>query len=164
MTTEKKRVNIKVPTTIRGHRPRKDLQDPFTNELLIKVPTLKNEDILVNETAKSYFKDTCKVLIDRKQLKGNHIPIVINLANAFAVTVMNDQELVDHNYCIFKEISGELSPSKHIIVKTYIDVMIRLMALLRIEPRSEMYNALMEKTQEQGSTYHKTVQQTYDEF
>ena len=85
MATDKKRVRVKATSTNQGGRPRKDLIDPFTNELLVRVPTPKDGS-LINENAKLYWSETCKLLIARKQLKQNHLPIVLSLCNAFAVT------------------------------------------------------------------------------
>ena len=145
-TSEKKRVRIKATSTNQGGRPRTDLVDPFSNELIVgKVPKAKDGS-LINDVAKDQWQETCKLLISRKQLKRNHLPIVLSMCNAFAVTVMSDD------------------PAKHVVQKTYNDIMLRCMAILRLDPKNELYNSLASRTEEAKSQYLKTIQQTYDEF
>lgn len=163
-TSEKKRVRIKATSTNQGGRPRTDLVDPFSNELIVgKVPKAK-EGSLINDVAKDQWQETCKLLISRKQLKRNHLPIVLSLCNAFAVTVMSDDDLIRFNYTKINEETGQWVPAKHVVQKTYNDIMLRCMAILRLDPKNELYNSLASRTEEAKSQYLKTIQQTYDEF
>ena len=163
-TSEKKRVRIKATSTNQGGRPRTDLVDPFSNELIVgKVPKAKDGS-LINDVAKDYWQETCKLLISRKQLKRNHLPIVLSLCNAFAVTVMSDDDLIRFNYTKINEETGQWVPAKHVVQKTYNDIMLRCMAILRLDPKNELYNSLASRTEEAKSQYLKTIQQTYDEF
>lgn len=163
-TTDKKRVRIKATSTNQGGRPRTDLVDPFSNELIVgKVPKAK-EGSLINDVAKDQWQETCKLLISRKQLKRNHLPIVLSLCNAFAVTVMSDDDLIRFNYTKINEETGQWVPAKHVVQKTYNDIMLRCMAILRLDPKNELYNSLASRTEEAKSQYLKTIQQTYDEF
>lgn len=162
MATDKKRVRVKATSTNQGGRPRKDLIDPFTNELLVRVPTPKDGS-LINENAKLYWSETCKLLIARKQLKQNHLPIVLSLCNAFAVTIMSDDELIRNNFTKVNDM-GIFVPAKHVVQKTYNDIMLRCMAILRLDPKNELYNSLAKETAENKTEYIKTVQQMYDEF
>lgn len=163
-TTDKKRVRIKATSTNQGGRPRTDLVDPFSNELIVgKVPKAKDGS-LINDVAKDYWQETCKLLISRKQLKRNHLPIVLSLCNAFAVTVMSDDDLIRFNYTKINEETGQWVPAKHVVQKTYNDIMLRCMAILRLDPKNELYNSLASRTEEAKSQYLKTIQQTYDEF
>ena len=147
-TSEKKRVRIKATSTNQGGRPRTDLVDPFSNELIVgKVPKAKDGS-LINDVAKDQWQETCKLLISRKQLKRNHLPIVLSMCNAFAVTVMSDDDLIRFNFTKINEETGQWVPAKHVVQKTYNDIMLRCMAILRLDP----------------SQYLKTIQQTYDEF
>ena len=163
-TSEKKRVRIKATSTNQGGRPRTDLVDPFSNELIVgKVPKAKDGS-LINDVAKDYWQETCKLLISRKQLKRNHLPIVLSLCNAFAVTVMSDDDLIRFNFTKINEETGQWVPAKHVVQKTYNDIMLRCMAILRLDPKNELYNSLASRTEEAKSQYLKTIQQTYDEF
>ena len=163
-TSEKKRVRIKATSTNQGGRPRTDLVDPFSNELIVgKVPKAKDGS-LINDVAKDQWQETCKLLISRKQLKRNHLPIVLSLCNAFAVTVMSDNDLIRFNYTKINEETGQWVPAKHVVQKTYNDIMLRCMAILRLDPKNELYNSLASRTEEAKSQYLKTIQQTYDEF
>ena len=163
-TSEKKRVRIKATSTNQGGRPRTDLVDPFSNELIVgKVPKAKDGS-LINDVAKDYWQETCKLLISRKQLKRNHLPIVLSMCNAFAVTVMSDDDLIRFNYTKINEETGQWVPAKHVVQKTYNDIMLRCMAILRLDPKNELYNSLASRTEEAKSQYLKTIQQTYDEF
>ena len=163
-TSEKKRVRIKATSTNQGGRPRTDLVDPFSNELIVgKVPKAK-EGSLINDVAKDQWQETCKLLISRKQLKRNHLPIVLSMCNAFAVTVMSDDDLIRFNYTKINEETGQWVPAKHVVQKTYNDIMLRCMAILRLDPKNELYNSLASRTEEAKSQYLKTIQQTYDEF
>ena len=163
-TSEKKRVRIKATSTNQGGRPRTDLVDPFSNELIVgKVPKAKDGS-LINDVAKDYWQETCKLLISRKQLKRNHLPIVLSMCNAFAVTVMSDDDLIRFNYTKINEETGQWFPAKHVVQKTYNDIMLRCMAILRLDPKNELYNSLASRTEEAKSQYLKTIQQTYDEF
>lgn len=163
-TTDKKRVRIKATSTNQGGRPRTDLVDPFSNELIVgKVPKAK-EGSLINDVARDQWQETCKLLISRKQLKRNHLPIVLSLCNAFAVTVMSDDDLIRFNYTKINEETGQWVPAKHVVQKTYNDIMLRCMAILRLDPKNELYNSLASRTEEAKSQYLKTIQQTYDEF
>lgn len=163
-TTEKKRVRIKATSTNQGGRPRTDLVDPFSNELIVgKVPKAKDGS-LINDVAKDYWQETCKLLISRKQLKRNHLPIILSLCNAFAVTVMSDDDLIRFNYTKINDETGQWVPAKHVVQKTYNDIMLRCMAILRLDPKNELYNSLANRTEEAKSQYLKTIQQTYDEF
>ena len=163
-TSEKKRVRIKATSTNQGGRPRTDLVDPFSNELIVgKVPKAKDGS-LINDVAKDYWQETCKLLISRKQLKRNHLPIILSLCNAFAVTVMSDDDLIRFNYTKINEETGQWDPAKHVVQKTYNDIMLRCMAILRLDPKNELYNSLASRTEEAKSQYLKTIQQTYDEF
>ena len=163
-TSEKKRVRIKATSTNQGGRPRTDLVDPFSNELIVgKVPKAKDGS-LINDVAKDYWQETCKLLISRKQLKRNHLPIILSLCNAFAVTVMSDDDLIRFNYTKINEETGQWVPAKHVVQKTYNDIMLRCMAILRLDPKNELYNSLASRTEEAKSQYLKTIQQTYDEF
>lgn len=163
-TTDKKRVRIKATSTNQGGRPRTDLVDPFSNELIVgKVPKAKDGS-LINDVAKDQWQETCKLLISRKQLKRNHLPIVLSLCNAFAVTVMSDDDLIRFNYTKINEETGQWVPAKHVVQKTYNDIMLRCMAILRLDPKNELYNSLASRTEEAKSQYLKTIQQTYDEF
>lgn len=163
-TTDKKRVRIKATSTNQGGRPRTDLVDPFSNELIVgKVPKAKDGS-LINDVAKDYWQETCKLLISRKQLKRNHLPIILSLCNAFAVTVMSDDDLIRFNYTKINEETGQWVPAKHVVQKTYNDIMLRCMAILRLDPKNELYNSLASRTEEAKSQYLKTIQQTYDEF
>ena len=163
-TSEKKRVRIKATSTNQGGRPRTDLVDPFSNELIVgKVPKAKDGS-LINDVAKDYWQETCKLLISRKQLKRNHLPIVLSLCNAFAVTVMSDDDLIRFNYTKINDETGQWVPAKHVVQKTYNDIMLRCMAILRLDPKNELYNSLASRTEEAKSQYLKTIQQTYDEF
>lgn len=163
-TSEKKRVRIKATSTNQGGRPRTDLVDPFSNELIVgKVPKAKDGS-LINDVAKDQWQETCKLLISRKQLKRNHLPIVLSLCNAFAVTVMSDDDLIRFNYTKINEETGQWVPAKHVVQKTYNDIMLRCMAILRLDPKNELYNSLASRTEEAKSQYLKTIQQTYDEF
>lgn len=163
-TSDKKRVRIKATSTNQGGRPRTDLVDPFSNELIVgKVPKAK-EGSLINDVARDQWQETCKLLISRKQLKRNHLPIVLSLCNAFAVTVMSDDDLIRFNYTKINEETGQWVPAKHVVQKTYNDIMLRCMAILRLDPKNELYNSLASRTEEAKSQYLKTIQQTYDEF
>ena len=163
-TSEKKRVRIKATSTNQGGRPRTDLVDPFSNELIVgKVPKAKDGS-LINDVAKDQWQETCKLLISRKQLKRNHLPIVLSLCNAFAVTVMSDDDLIRFNFTKINEETGQWVPAKHVVQKTYNDIMLRCMAILRLDPKNELYNSLASRTEEAKSQYLKTIQQTYDEF
>lgn len=163
-TSEKKRVRIKATSTNQGGRPRTDLVDPFSNELIVgKVPKAK-EGSLINDVAKDQWQETCKLLISRKQLKRNHLPIVLSMCNAFAVTVMSDDDLIRFNFTKINEETGQWVPAKHVVQKTYNDIMLRCMAILRLDPKNELYNSLASRTEEAKSQYLKTIQQTYDEF
>ena len=163
-TSEKKRVRIKATSTNQGGRPRTDLVDPFSNELIVgKVPKAKDGS-LINDVAKDQWQETCKLLISRKQLKRNHLPIVLSMCNAFAVTVMSDDDLIRFNYTKINEETGQGVPAKHVVQKTYNDIMLRCMAILRLDPKNELYNSLASRTEEAKSQYLKTIQQTYDEF
>ena len=163
-TSEKKRVRIKATSTNQGGRPRTDLVDPFSDELIVgKVPKAKDGS-LINDVAKDQWQETCKLLISRKQLKRNHLPIVLSLCNAFAVTVMSDDDLIRFNYTKINEETGQWVPAKHVVQKTYNDIMLRCMAILRLDPKNELYNSLASRTEEAKSQYLKTIQQTYDEF
>ena len=163
-TSEKKRVRIKATSTNQGGRPRTDLVDPFSNELIVgKVPKAKDGS-LINDVAKDQWQETCKLLISRKQLKRNHLPIILSLCNAFAVTVMSDDDLIRFNYTKINEETGQWVPAKHVVQKTYNDIMLRCMAILRLDPKNELYNSLASRTEEAKSQYLKTIQQTYDEF
>ena len=163
-TSEKKRVRIKATSTNQGGRPRTDLVDPFSNELIVgKVPKAKDGS-LINDVAKDQWQETCKLLISRKQLKRNHLPIVLSICNAFAVTVMSDNDLIRFNYTKINEETGQWVPAKHVVQKTYNDIMLRCMAILRLDPKNELYNSLASRTEEAKSQYLKTIQQTYDEF
>ena len=163
-TSEKKRVRIKATSTNQGGRPRTDLVDPFSNELIVgKVPKAKDGS-LINDVAKDQWQETCKLLISRKQLKRNHLPIVLSMCNAFAVTVMSDDDLIRFNYTKINEETGQWVPAKHVVQKTYNDMMLRCMAILRLDPKNELYNSLASRTEEAKSQYLKTIQQTYDEF
>ena len=163
-TSEKKRVRIKATSTNQGGRPRTDLVDPFSNELIVgKVPKAKDGS-LINDVAKDYWQETCKLLISRKQLKRNHLPIVLSMCNAFAVTVMSDDDLIRFNFTKINEETGQWVPAKHVVQKTYNDIMLRCMAILRLDPKNELYNSLASRTEEAKSQYLKTIQQTYDEF
>ena len=163
-TSEKKRVRIKATSTNQGGRPRTDLVDPFSNELIVgKVPKAKDGS-LINDVAKDQWQETCKLLISRKQLKRNHLPIVLSICNAFAVTVMSDDDLIRFNYTKINEETGQWVPAKHVVQKTYNDIMLRCMAILRLDPKNELYNSLASRTEEAKSQYLKTIQQTYDEF
>ena len=163
-TSEKKRVRIKATSTNQGGRPRTDLVDPFSNELIVgKVPKAKDGS-LINDVAKDQWQETCKLLISRKQLKRNHLPIVLSLCNAFAVTVMSDDDLIRFNYTKINEETGQWVPAKHVVQKTYNDIMLRCMAILRLDPKNELYNSRASRTEEAKSQYLKTIQQTYDEF
>ena len=163
-TSDKKRVRIKATSTNQGGRPRTDLVDPFSNELIVgKVPKAKDGS-LINDVAKDQWQETCKLLISRKQLKRNHLPIVLSLCNAFAVTVMSDDDLIRFNYTKINEETGQWVPAKHVVQKTYNDIMLRCMAILRLDPKNELYNSLASRTEEAKSQYLKTIQQTYDEF
>lgn len=163
-TSEKKRVRIKATSTNQGGRPRTDLVDPFSNELIVgKVPKAKDGS-LINDVAKDQWQETCKLLISRKQLKRNHLPIVLSMCNAFAVTVMSDDDLIRFNYTKINEETGQWVPAKHVVQKTYNDIMLRCMAILRLDPKNELYNSLASRTEEAKSQYLKTIQQTYDEF
>ena len=42
--------------------------------------------------------------------------------------------------------------------------MLRCMAILRLDPKNELYNSLAKETAENKTEYIKTVQQMYDEF
>ena len=163
-TSEKKRVRIKATSTNQGGRPRTDLVDPFSNELIVgKVPKAKDGS-LINDVAKDQWQETCKLLISRKQLKRNHLPIVLSMCNAFAVTVMRDDDLIRFNFTKINEETGQWVPAKHVVQKTYNDIMLRCMAILRLDPKNELYNSLASRTEEAKSQYLKTIQQTYDEF
>ena len=163
-TSDKKRVRIKATSTNQGGRPRTDLVDPFSNELIVgKVPKAKDGS-LINDVAKDQWQETCKLLISRKQLKRNHLPIVLSMCNAFAVTVMSDDDLIRFNYTKINEETGQWVPAKHVVQKTYNDIMLRCMAILRLDPKNELYNSLASRTEEAKSQYLKTIQQTYDEF
>ena len=163
-TSEKKRVRIKATSTNQGGRPRTDLVDPFSNELIVgKVPKAK-EGSLINDVAKDQWQETCKLLISRKQLKRNHLPIVLSMCNAFAVTVMSDDDLIRFNFTKINEETGQWVPAKHVVQKTYNDIILRCMAILRLDPKNELYNSLASRTEEAKSQYLKTIQQTYDEF
>ena len=163
-TTDKKRVRIKATSTNQGGRPRTDLVDPFSNELIVgKVPKAKDGS-LINDVAKDQWQETCKLLISRKQLKRNHLPIVLSMCNAFAVTVMSDDDLIRFNFTKINEETGQWVPAKHVVQKTYNDIMLRCMAILRLDPKNELYNSLASRTEEAKSQYLKTIQQTYDEF
>ena len=163
-TSEKKRVRINATSTNQGGRPRTDLVDPFSNELIVgKVPKAKDGS-LINDVAKDQWQETCKLLISRKQLKRNHLPIVLSMCNAFAVTVMSDDDLIRFNYTKINEETGQWVPAKHVVQKTYNDIMLRCMAILRLDPKNELYNSLASRTEEAKSQYLKTIQQTYDEF
>lgn len=163
-TSEKKRVRIKATSTNQGGRPRTDLVDPFSNELIVgKVPKAKDGS-LINDVAKDKWQETCKLLISRKQLKRNHLPIVLSMCNAFAVTVMSDDDLIRFNFTKINEETGQWVPAKHVVQKTYNDIMLRCMAILRLDPKNELYNSLASRTEEAKSQYLKTIQQTYDEF
>ncbi len=163
-TSEKKRVRIKATSTNQGGRPRTDLVDPFSNELIVgKVPKAKDGS-LINDVAKDQWQETCKLLISRKQLKRNHLPIVLSMCNAFAVTVMSDDDLIRFNFTKINEETGQWVPAKHVVQKTYNDIMLRCMAILRLDPKNELYNSLASRTEEAKSQYLKTIQQTYDEF
>ena len=163
-TSEKKRVRIKATSTNQGGRPRTDLVDPFSNELIVgKVPKAKDGS-LINDVAKDQWQETCKLLISRKQLKRNHLPIVLSMCNAFAVTVMSDDDLIRFNFTKINEETGQWVPAKHLVQKTYNDIMLRCMAILRLDPKNELYNSLASRTEEAKSQYLKTIQQTYDEF
>ena len=88
-TSEKKRVRIKATSTNQGGRPRTDLVDPFSNELIVgKVPKAKDGS-LINDVAKDQWQETCKLLISRKQLKRNHLPIVLSMCNANGRKLVN---------------------------------------------------------------------------
>ena len=114
-TSDKKRVRIKATSTNQGGRPRTDLVDPFSNELIVgKVPKAKDGS-LINDVAKDQWQETCKLLISRKQLKRNHLPIVLSLCNAFAVTVMSDDDLIRFNYTKINEETGQWVPAKHVV-------------------------------------------------
>ena len=157
-TSEKKRVRIKATSTNQGGRPRTDLVDPFSNELIVgKVPKAKDGS-LINDVAKDQWQETCKLLISRKQLKRNHLPIVLSMCNAFAVTVMSDDDLIRFNFTKINEETGQWVPAKHVVQK------LRCMAILRLDPKNELYNSLASRTEEAKSQYLKTIQQTYDEF
>ena len=163
-TSEKKRVRIKATSTNQGGRPRTDLVDPFSNELIVgEVPKAKNGS-LINDVAKYQWQETCKLLISRKQLKRNHLPIVLSMCNAFAVTVMSDDDLIRFNFTKINEETGQWVPAKHVVQKTYNDIMLRCMAILRLDPKNELYNSLASRTEEAKSQYLKAIQQTYDEF
>ena len=137
-TSEKKRVRIKATSTNQGGRPRTDLVDPFSNELIVgKVPKAKDGS-LINDVAKDYWQETCKLLISRKQLKRNHLPIVLSMCNAFAVTVMSDDDLIRFNFTKINEETGQWVPAKHVVQKTYNDIMLRCMAILRLDPKNEV--------------------------
>ena len=128
-----------------------------------KVPKAKDGS-LINDVAKDQWQETCKLLISRKQLKRNHLPIVLSMCNAFAVTVMSDDDLIRFNYTKINEETGQWVPAKHVVQKTYNDIMLRCMAILRLDPKNELYNSLASRTEEAKSQYLKTIQQTYDEF
>ena len=163
-TSEKKRVRIKATSTNQGGRPRTDLVDPFSNELIVGKGPKTKDGSLINDVAKDQWQETCKLLISRKQLKRNHLPIVLSMCNAFAVTVMSDDDLIRFNYTKINEETGQWVPAKHVVQKTYNDIMLRCMAILRLDPKNELYNSLASRTEEAKSQYLKTIQQTYDEF
>ena len=81
------------------------------------------------------------------------------MCNAFAVTVMSDDDLIRFNFTKINEETGQWVPAKHVVQK-----MLRCMAILRLDPKNELYNSLASRTEEAKSQYLKTIQQTYDEF
>lgn len=159
MSTQKKRVRVKENTGNPGGRPRSDLKDVNTDELILRVPAAPNE--LIDETAKEMWKDVCAILIHRKQLKPSHLPLVLTYCNAFAVTIMKPEQLLEHGLIV---VSGKkFVPAPHVIFNTYSNSMCRCMQMLRLDPKGELYNCLAKAVKDE-SQYIDANDKLYDQF
>ena len=134
-------------------RPRSDLKDVNKDETYSRVPSVTSvEGMLLNNVAKDLYKESAAVLVKRQQLKPSHMTLLINYCNAFAVTVMSPDELIEHQLC-FRKDDGSLSPSVNTVYSTYYSAMLRSMQNLRLDPKTELMNCLIAKAKEGGSTY-----------
>lgn len=162
MGTDKPRVRVNAAATKMSGRTRTDLKDVNKDELCMKTPGQPKE--LINDTAKQMWDSTAKILIHRQQLKPAHFGLLLNYCNAYAVTVMTKEEMIEHHLVTATD-DGGTRPSINSVYGTYFTAMTKAMTLLRIDPKTELMNSLAKAVQEGGSQYIEDKnKELYDQF
>lgn len=161
--TKSHQVRVKPGSVGMGGRPRQDLDDVNKDEAYQKAPSVTPvESLLLNDVAKNLYSDTAKILVHRQQLKPAHISLLVTYANAFAVTVMKVDELIEHR--LVNVVDDKLTPAIHTVYSTYAQTYMRSMQLLRLDPKTELLNSMAKATADKGTQYIEKAKALYDEM
>ena len=142
------KVRINPSSTNGGGRPPKNLPDANKDEIYVKAPPPPAS--LYNDTAKELWKLSANILCHRQQLKPAHLCLLVNYCNAFAVTVMTPKELIEHNLTTQLK-DGSFRPGIHSVYANFFNAMTKSMQMLRLDPKTELYNSLATTCNEKGS-------------
>ena len=148
MQKHKIRINPKSTGDINSGRPPKNLPDANKDEVYTTAPP--PPECLINQNARDLWVLSADILCKRKQLKPAHLCLLINYCNSFAVTVMTAEEMVKYGIAERNE-DGLLRPAMNAIYATYYNSMKNSMQMLRLDPKTELYNALAVQTEQQGT-------------
>ena len=134
-----KKINVLVRRktgSTRGRTP-KNLPDVHVDELITEIPKM---DKPFNKVAEMTWSKICETLIHRDKLKPNHLILINQCANAYAISTASIHDLEYNGFT--RETSQGFRPAIHVIRTSYATLFSKLYNQLGLDPKAELYDCM----------------------